>query len=189
MEHYNMLLQLVREGDREAFALLFRTFYKDLVLFAGTLLNERADCEDVVQGVLMHLWEDRRGIVIQSSLKAFLLRSVRNACLDLIRHRAVVRRHEGYALSLGEMDEEALGDYVLYSDLQRHLEEAMGRMPALLREAFVMNRTDGLKYREIAQALKVSERTVEVRIGKAIQWLRRYLKEFLCWVAVWFVDC
>jgi RNA polymerase sigma-70 factor (ECF subfamily) len=51
-------------------------------------------------------------------------------------------------------------------------------LPESCREAFEMNRLEGLKYREIAEKLHVSERTIEVRIGKALSLLRSHLKEF-----------
>ena len=51
-------------------------------------------------------------------------------------------------------------------------------MPELYREAFVLNRFEGLKYREIAEKLNVSERTVEVRVSKTLELLRKYLKDF-----------
>jgi len=67
---------------------------------------------------------------------------------------------------------------ILYSNLQSHLEEALNKLPEACRVAFEMNRLEGLKYREIAEKLNVSERTIEVRIGKALGLLREYLKEF-----------
>jgi RNA polymerase sigma-70 factor (ECF subfamily) len=189
MENYDILLQLVRGGDKDAFALIFRSFYKDLVLFGCTFLTEKADCEDIIQGVFLHLWENRQTLEINSSLKSFLLRSVRTACLDHIRHRAIIRKHEDYSLIISELNDEETGNYVLYSDLQCHFDEALTKMPERLRETFEMHRTEGLKYREIAERLKVSERTVEVRISKAIELLRKYLKEFLSIIIIMLVDC
>jgi RNA polymerase sigma-70 factor (ECF subfamily) len=57
--------------------------------------------------------------------------------------------------------------------------ETLSRLPDTLREAFEMNRFEGLKYKEIAARLNVSERTVEVRIGKSLLLLRQYLKDFI----------
>jgi RNA polymerase sigma-70 factor (ECF subfamily) len=126
----------------------------------------------------MRLWDDHETLQIDVSLKSYLLTSVRNSCLDEIRHRRIVREHEAYALAAGSPGNIDTENYVLYSDLRQHLEEALGKLPANYREAFRMNRFEGLKYREIAAKLNVSERTVEVRIGKALLLLRQYLKEF-----------
>jgi RNA polymerase sigma-70 factor (ECF subfamily) len=109
-----------------------------------------------------------------------LLRAVRNACLDEIRHRNIILEHENHVLSNHASEDLAdTENYILYSDLQKHLHHALAQMPETYREAFELNRFDGLKYREIAEKLNVSERTVEVRISKAIDLLRKYLREFL----------
>ena len=106
------------------------------------------------------------------------MRSVQNSCLDELRHKTIIREHESYSLSFGALDDMDTDNYVLFSDLQLHLEVALQKLPVVCREAFEMNRLEGLKYREIAEKLNVSERTVEVRIGKALALLRNHLKEF-----------
>ncbi|MDR3652891.1 MAG: RNA polymerase sigma-70 factor [Paludibacter sp.] len=176
-EDYFLLVEL-KLGNKEAFSLLFQRYYKDLVLFGGNYLRDKVRCEDIVQSVFLKLWLDKEELDIEISLKAFLLRSVRNGCLDEIRHRQVVREHESYAELFGNLDDMATENYVLYSDLESHLTDALNKLPITCREAFEMNRFDGLKYKEIAEKLEVSERTIEVRIGKAIGLLRHYLKEF-----------
>ena len=73
--------------------------------------------------------------------------------------------------------------YILYSDLKSHLKEGLSAMPEEYRQAFELNRIDGLKYREIAATLQVSERTIEERIGKALKFLRHYLRDFFLWIS------
>ncbi len=183
-EHY--LLAELCCGNKEAFSLLFKKYYKDLVLFAGIFLKDRACCEDVVQNIFVQLWEGRKTLQIETSLKSFLLKSVKNRCLDALRHDQSVKEYEKYMQvysTYGDMDTE---NYILYSNLQAHLNDALKKLPDTCRQAFAMNRFEGLKYKEIAQRLNVSERTVEVRIGKAIELLRLYLKDFfvLVWIFV-----
>lgn len=183
MDEHSLLSQL-KQGNKGAFSLLFSAYYKDLVLFGGNYLPDKSACEDIVQSVFLKLWRDRKTLPVESSIKSYLLKSVRNGCLDEIRHKQIVLEHESFVSgnnSLHDMDTE---DYILYSDLQRHLEEALVQLPGTYREAFELNRFDGLKYREIAEKLNVSERTVEVRISKAIEMLRKYLQDFLIWIVV-----
>jgi RNA polymerase sigma-70 factor (ECF subfamily) len=178
-DEYNLIAAL-KDGIEQAFSLLFNTYYRDMVLFGGNFLPLQDDCEDIVQSVFLKLWNERETIVIDRSIKSWLLRTVRNACLDEIRHRNVVIEHESYVMSSIQPDDLIdTENHVLYSELQRHLHRALERMPQTYREAFELNRFDGLKYREIAGKLNVSERTVEDRIGKAISFLRKYLREFL----------
>ncbi|MDR1356884.1 MAG: RNA polymerase sigma-70 factor [Tannerellaceae bacterium] len=169
----------LKEGNTDVFSSLFRTYYKDLVLFGSAYIPDRAICEDIVQSVFLKLWDDRKMIEITASLKSYLLTAVKNSCLDEIRHRSIVQEHESYALRFQLRNDIDTENYVLYSDLHSHLMKALAGLPDRYREAFVMNRFEGLKYKEIAGRLNVSERTIEVRIGKALLLLRRYLKDFI----------
>jgi RNA polymerase sigma-70 factor (ECF subfamily) len=181
-EHY--LLTELCQGNKEAFSLLFRKYYKDMVLFGGNFLYDKTRCEDIVQTIFTQLWENRETLVIETSLKSFLLQSVRNGCIDELRHNKSIKEHEIYTEAFGPLGDMDTENYILYSDLQTHLDDALDKLPETYRQAFVMNRFDGLKYKEIAQKLEVSERTVEVRIGKAIGLLRHYLKDFLILILV-----
>ena len=178
MEEQFLLVEL-RRGNKNAFSNLFMAYYKDLVMFAGSYLGERNISEDVVQSVFLKVWNDRESLIIETSFKSYLLASVRNSCLDEIRHRYVVREHESIILSHLELDDIDTENYILYSDLYDHLREALDKLPIACREAFEMSRFEQLKYKEIAVKLNVSERTVEVRVGKALGLLRHYLRDFL----------
>jgi RNA polymerase sigma-70 factor, ECF subfamily len=172
------LLAELKNGNKEAYTLLFRKYYKDLVLFGGNFLHDKVRCEDVVQNIFLKLWADRESIEIKTSLKSFLLKSVQNACLDELRHKQIVREHESYTEAFADFDNLDTENYILYSDLHDKLDIALSKLPDACREAFELNRFEGLKYKEIAERLKVSERTIEVRIGKAIGLLRHHLKDF-----------
>jgi RNA polymerase sigma-70 factor (ECF subfamily) len=179
MPDERFLIAELNKGNAKAFSLLFNIWYKDMVLYGGNFLPDQAACEDIVQSVFLKLWSERATLDIETSLKSYLLKAVRNACLDEIRHRHIVLEHESSVLSGNpSVDWADPGSYILYSDLQKHLHRALKRMPAACREAFELNRFEGLKYREIAEKLNVSERTVEVRISKAIDLLRIDLREF-----------
>ena len=173
------LVSRIQLGDKNAFSYIFRRYYKDLVLFGGTFLPDLELCEDIIQSIFLKLWKDRTNLLIESSLKAYLLKAVRNSCVDEIRHIYVIREHKSYINSLDVLVDVDTENYILYSDLYEKMQQALEELSPEQRQAFEMNRFEGLKYREIAQRLNVSERTVEVRISKAIQLLRVRLKDFL----------
>lgn len=173
----NFLLSALRQDNKEAFSLLFQKYYTDLVLFCGNFVRDKSSCEDIVQSIFLKLWNDRKNIRIETSLKSYLLRAVRNSCFDEFRHLEIVRQYESDP-DHSVLDNYDTENYILYSDLSAHLQQALDQLPAPYREAFEMNRFEGLKYREIAVRLNVSERTVEVRVGKALEMLRKLLKDF-----------
>jgi len=178
MKEEQYLLEELRRGNKAAFTLLFRKYYKDLVLFGGNFLHDKGICEDIVQDLFVKLWTHPEKMEIDTSFKSFMLKSVQNSCIDHLRHKKVVLEHESYSALFDYDDNMDTENYVLYSDLKDSLDEALTRLPGECRQAFQMNRFDGLKYKEIAEQLNVSERTIEVRIGKAIGLLRQYLKAF-----------
>ena len=76
---------------------------------------------------------------------------------------------------------------ILYSELQDHIKKAINKLPKAQKEVFVLSRIKGIKYKEIAKKLNVSERTVEVRISQSLKTLRTLLKDFFLLIAVLFV--
>ena len=154
-------------------------YYKDLVMFAGSYLGERNISEDVVQSVFLKVWNDRESLIIETSFKSYLLASVRNSCLDEIRHRYVVREHESIILSHLELDDIDTENYILYSDLYDHLREALDKLPIACREAFEMSRFENKTVKEIAIETNLSVKGVEYHITKTLKILRINLKDYL----------
>lgn len=172
------LINDLKDGHENAFALLYDIFYSDLVLYCGTYIREKASCEDIVQGIFLKLWDCRTELRIETSLKSYLMTAVRNRCMDRFRHSVIVRNHAYNYLEDPLRDSYNTYDYVLYSDLRAKLDDALTAMEPKYSEAFRMNRFENLKYREIAEKLEVSEKTVENRIRKAAELLKKQLEAF-----------
>ena len=168
------LMRRLALDDERSFDSIFKLYYKDLLLYAGSYLRERQVCEDIVQSLFMHLWYDRKTLSVGRSLKSYLLISVRNRYFDYVNENSV--------LSSSNTEE-----YILYSELQDHIKKAINKLPKAQKEVFVLSRIKGIKYKEIAKKLNVSERTVEVRISQSLKTLRTLLKDFFLLIAVLFV--
>ena len=78
------LVIALKQDDKQAFTRLFHAYYKDLVLFGGTYIPEKSTCEDIVQNIFLKLWNDRKSLVIENSLKSYLLKAVRNYLMNLL---------------------------------------------------------------------------------------------------------
>lgn len=182
MHDEKLLLKQLQKGNEKAFTSLFRKYYKDLVLFAGYFLSEKDVCEDIVQTVFVNVWDKRKDLNYKVSFKSFLLTSVKNNCLDELRHRKVVTEFQNnyniFDNSLNLSTEHA----VLYSELNSNLNKGLSLLPEKQREVFEMSRLQGIKYKEIAQQLNISERTVEDRMAKTMKILLSYLKDYLPFV-------
>jgi len=180
LTYEKILLEKLQKGDQTAFSSIFTHYYRDMVLFGGNFLADKKACEDVVQSIFLKLWNDRDVIQIDTYLKSYLLTAVRNGCLNEIRRKG--SDHEDLSaadMELNEITSEYdTNNYMLYSDLNQHLERALNKLSPAIKETFLLNKFEGLRYKEIAARLHVSERTIEVRIAAAIKFLRSYLKEF-----------
>jgi RNA polymerase sigma-70 factor (family 1) len=177
---YNrLLLEKIKKSDTNAFSVIFTTYYRDLSIFACHFTNDIEISEEIVQDVFVQLWENRELLQISSSLKSYLLKTVQNRCFDWKRHQKVKNNYSEKILTNPSVFENNTENYILYSELENHIEQALNELPEEYDIAFRMNRYEGLTYPEIAEKTGVSVRTIEVRIGKALQILREKLKEYI----------
>lgn len=172
------LFGLIREGDREAFKKLFHTWYAPLCHYASHFLNDDEQATEAVQDFFVRLWEKRTSLVVESSLRHYLFRSVRNQCLNLIRQDKVRQLH---AVRLQEalLADNAPEEYSISPEMLVKIDESIAALPEKRREIFRLNREEGLKYREIAEKLGISVKTVEAQMGAALRSLREKLRVFI----------
>lgn len=173
-----VLIAKIITGDSSAFSTIFNAYYKDLILFAGRITKNVDIAEEIVQDTFVSLWEDRESINITSSLKSYLLKTVKNRCIDWFRHKKIIKKHNDFVSEKPLQLDYDTDSYVLFSELQEQLDVILNKLPDDITEAYRMNRDKGLTYHDIAELLNVSVRTIEVRIGKALHLLRYHLKEY-----------
>ncbi|MBN2482483.1 MAG: RNA polymerase sigma-70 factor [Bacteroidales bacterium] len=173
------LLERIKVGDKAAFSVVFVAYYSNLVMFAITFIREKQTSEEIVQDVFVKLWDNREILEIKSSLKSFLMKSVQNKCIDCIRHQKIRNRYSENILNNPKLFENETESYMLYSELERHIDIVLQRLPDKINQAYSLNRFDGMTYQEIADKLKVSVRTIEVRVSKALNFLRANLKDYM----------
>jgi len=172
------LLQKVRAGDEEAFDAVFRTWYPVLVRVAGALVHDPDAAEEVAQLVMHELWSRRHVLDADLSIRAYLLRSVRNRALNHLRHLRVRRESEAEVEALYDAPQ-ASDQPVIAKELAAAVQIAFKDLPPRCREIFELSRVHGLKYAEIAETLAISEKTVEAQMGKALRIMRVRLAPWL----------
>ena len=172
------LLERVRAGEEAAFDTVFRTWYAALVRVAAALLKDTDAAEEVVQDVMVEFWRRRQVMDADVTLRAYLLRSVRNRALNHLRHLRVRRETTGDVEAL--YDEPVASDQpVVAKELAEAVKIALAELPPRCREVFDLSRVHGLKYAEIAETLGISQKTVEAQMGKALRILRERLAQWL----------
>lgn len=174
----------LREGGLTAFEMLFRTYYQSLCNYAYTFLRDREEAEEVVQSTFLLVWEKRDSLAIRTSVKPYLYAMVRNACLNVIKHDKIKRRHAGEEIALAERSHESVAHAVASNELENRIKLAMDQLPEQCRMVFKLSRFEELKYAEIAEQLSISVKTVENHMGKALKIMREQLKDYLPLVLV-----
>lgn len=168
------LILSLRRGEAPALDELFRRYYVGLCRMALRYLTDRARCEDVVQDFFVSLWERRESLPDDlNAVDAYLRRGVRNRCLNAIRDRGRVPVDEGevpetYAAPSATAELEN-------AELKARIHAAIDRLPDRCRLVFTMSKIEDMSNREIADALDLSQKTVENQMTRAYKYLRQYL--------------
>ena len=175
----------LRKGDTEAFKYLYDTHYQVLCHFASRYLRDDYLAESVVGDVMFHLWENHERIEVEVSLRSYLIRCVRNSCLDHLR-----KNREKYEIATEAIPpssdetmvtgngEQPLGQ-LLDKELAEKLDEAIAALPLECRTVFELSRFAGKKHAEIALELGISVNTVKYHIKRALAILTEKLGKYL----------
>ncbi|MCS5490623.1 RNA polymerase sigma-70 factor [Algoriphagus limi] len=169
----------IKLGDEKVLEMLFHEYYQPLCQYAFSILNDREEAEEVVQNSFVRIWEKRKDISIQTSAKAYLYRVVRNSCLNEIKHQKVKIQHQEWSKMDSDRLELASDTMAIRGELEQKIKEAMQKLPEQCRLIFSLSRFEELKYKEIADQLNISIKTVENQMGKALKIMREELKEYL----------
>ena len=167
-----ILLKRLRKGSKDAFETMFRLYYAPLCVHASHYVGDQ-DAENIVQDLMAHLWENRRRLEINTSLRAYLYKAVRNRALTLLarsKTRGKVLENIGRS-----MDFYFLPPSCPFDELMAMFDKAMQKLPEEVREAFIQSRFEGKTYKEIAAEANVSVKIIDHRIQKAVTHLRRQM--------------
>jgi RNA polymerase sigma-70 factor (ECF subfamily) len=142
-------------------------------------LKDRNAVEDLVQDFFVSLWIDAQGLHIRSSLKAYLLVSIKNRCLDYQKHQKVSEKYREYILFSSEKGDSTTDNYLAESELRQAIQRSLDKLSPRCREIFEKSRLMGLSNDEISKQLGISKRTVELQISNSLKVLRKELIEYL----------
>lgn len=170
----------IKFGDEQALELLFRKFNVRLCAFANKFLNDTEEAQEVVQEMFIKIWEGRDEIDPEESLKSYIFKIVQNLSLNKLRRKKVESRYvEIYKQVYLEHKEFSAHESLLAKELEGHISQSIGKLPGECRKIFELSRFEGLKYREIADTLNISIKTVEAQMSKALRYLRIELRDYL----------
>ncbi|MGX5820123.1 RNA polymerase sigma-70 factor [Chitinophaga lutea] len=171
------LHQLLQEDERLFMEALFKAYFPLVCKAIYRLVPDMATAEDLAQEVFIKIW-NRREQLHDVYFKAYLHRAAVNMALD---HIDKSKRRGGPVREIGPAQEELVSTAptVHVADTKARIQQAVNALPEKCREIFVLSRFEEMSYKEIAQTLQISVKTVENQMITALKKLRVSLREFL----------
>ena len=159
--------------DQNELQKLFKQYYRQMYRLATILLHDDAESKDVVHDIFAHLLRDSHDLR-EDTAESYLLTSVRNRCLNVIRSRQIQERVEH--LYLLDLDTTITPTEQLEEELKALYKGIEQLEPPVCRDIIVQHFRDGITFKEIACRLGVSETTVYKHLRRALSQLRTHLK-------------
>lgn len=167
----------IQQSDDQALKELFDLHYKPLCSYAVQFTKGMPEAEDIVQSVFISLWTKRGELNINTSLKAYLYRSVHNAYMDRFRKNKrkdefiEALKYDAFTNQIAEED-----DYILEEKIEK-VKKLVETLPSRCKEILLLSKREGYKHREIAEKLNISVKTVESQLRIAFQKIREGFEE------------
>ncbi len=168
------LFQRISQGSEESFTEAFDQHYAPLCFYADKFIHDMDESRSLVQEVFVDLWTKRSKIHIKQSLKSYLFKSVRNISLDYIKHKNVESKYLKHSQHESESDDR---DLIEEAELNACINRAVEELPEKCREIFLLCRFEDLTYKEIADRLNLSIKTIEMQMSIALKKLRLKLTD------------
>jgi RNA polymerase sigma-70 factor, ECF subfamily len=172
------IVQNIQHGNLDSFEVLFRTYYKELCNYVYQYFHDKDTAEEIVQDLFYKLWVKKETLMIRTSIRSYLYKSAYNNTMLLLREKNTRQMTDAIPENpelIPVIEPDAL---LQASELDKLVQSTMSSMPIKVRRIFELSRFEGLKYKEIADRLSISIKTVEANMGKALKLFRKNLKEY-----------
>ncbi|MDP4208470.1 MAG: RNA polymerase sigma-70 factor [Bacteroidota bacterium] len=183
----NELFQKIISGDEKAFEIVFLKYFKSMCFNARLFGLSHDESKEVVQHTFLKFWEIKSRLQAQGPVENYLYKSLRNNCIDFARSQKKLQDKIDASLIANELPTSNDGDWVVYEELENKFRRTLENLPPQMKEIFVLSRIEGLKYKEIAERLGLSVKTVETQVSRALSRFRTELKDYLPFLLFLFI--
>jgi len=175
------LTELVRKSDEQAFAEIYQRYWTIMYMHALKMLKDEEDARDVVQELFTTLWSRCQNITSSINLSGYLYTIVRNKVLDLMAQKKSRAGHlESLALYIDEHHNKTLED-LTEREMMQALDHEISQLPGKMKVIFQMRVKEHKTYKENAEALEISDKTVKKQVSNAIKLIKPKLNGFTGW--------
>lgn len=169
------------------FGIFYNAYYQRFVRYAFYYVNDLQAAEDLTHDALLYYWENRQKLPADTDVLGYILQTVKNKCLNYLKHIQVEVEYSKKHTELHEweietriqtLEDESYGT-IFSKDIMKIVMESLSELPEQTRRIFVMNRLDDKSRKEIAALLNVSQQKVDYHINKANDHLCLKLKDYI----------
>ncbi len=170
------VILLIKKGDKAAFQKVFEEYAPKIYNFSFSYLNNIIEAEELVQDVFLKLWDKRETLDHSKNLKAYIYKVAINTIYDVIRRRNVENAFKDFANSTYDTSSNNTWHTIIYDEMQEKLDLLVNQFPEQRKKIYKLSKEKGLSNDEIALKLKISKRTVENQLYRAISFLKQHFK-------------
>lgn len=175
------LIRKLKLGDESAYETLYKLHYRVLCLYAYKFVEDSTTAENLVSDVIYNMWVKRESIEITSSLRNYLIQSVKNRCYNYLkqenRRREIAEEYYTNQIdpySSSNEDDTPLSQLLL-KELDLKIAKSIDNLPPTTQNIFNLSRFTNLKYAEIAGRTGLSVDSIKYHIKSALSKLREEL--------------
>src|SRR5512139_3708690 len=140
----------MKNNDKRAFELLYDRYFSKVYYFSIKYLQNKVESEDLVQTLFINLWERRKSIDKEQSVKSYIYRSATNLIFNCLKKRAIRSRYIEYELRKSDRYSDQTYDQIFIDDLETSIYRIVTRLPEQQQRIFYMSRGNGFSYEKIA---------------------------------------
>ncbi|MDE1191437.1 MAG: RNA polymerase sigma-70 factor [Arachidicoccus sp.] len=172
----NGLIILITENNQEAYKTLFWHYYQKLEKFSYNFVQKHEIAEEIVSDVMINIWRNRKSLRNITNITLYLYKSTRNRSYNYINREVKYSRVSDLD-QLNIADEKDPSSIIISSQLQAQLDKAVNSLPPRCKMCYQLIKEDGLSYKEVADIMSISERTVNAQMVSAMKKLSDLLRE------------
>lgn len=172
--------RIAKENDRESFNVFFRHYHSRLIRFAILFVPNFDAAEDIVSNALVKILKNREKAFLMDQFEGYLFTCVKNEALNYLK-----REKRVHFFRIEEDDDFVSGEYVspleklIDNELREHITKAIESLSPKRRMVYKLIKDEGLKYKQVAELMDISERTVEVHLKLALKDVRHAIAQYL----------
>jgi RNA polymerase sigma-70 factor (family 1) len=174
-----LLRNTATSDDTEAFRLFFNHYHERLVRFAQLFVSSRCRAQDAVSEVMIRMFRIRRHLFSMENFEAYLFQSVRNEAFNELKSQQHAAAHR-QQMHLQKLHDRIDPHETLMADeLHARVNEIIASLPPRRQKVYRLVKDEGLRLKEVARLMDISERTVEVHLKIAVRELRCAIMMYL----------